>query len=84
MGPGRSLSSELRWQKAGVRRRLAVSGKRIAAAVCLLALVLGAWAELPEREPVSVEPPVRIGLALSGGAALGFAHIGVLKQGAGA
>jgi len=26
-----------------------------------------------------VEPPVRIGLALSGGAALGFAHIGVLK-----
>jgi len=56
-----------------------VSGKRIAAAVCLLALVLGAWAELPERESVSVEPPVRIGLALSGGAALGFAHIGVLK-----
>jgi NTE family protein len=45
----------------------------------LLALVLGAWAELPEREPVSVAPPVRIGLALSGGAALGFAHIGVLK-----
>ena len=30
--------------------------------------------------PVVVDsPPVRIGLALSGGAALGFAHIGVLK-----
>ncbi len=56
-----------------------MSGKPIAAAVCLLALVLAAWAQLPERKPVSVAPPVRIGLALSGGAALGFAHIGVLK-----
>jgi predicted acylesterase/phospholipase RssA len=56
-----------------------VSRKRIAAAVCLLVLGLCAWAQRPEREPVSVGPPVRIGLALSGGAALGFAHIGVLK-----
>ncbi len=54
-----------------------MSGKRIAAVFCLF--LLGAWAQPPEREPVSVEPPVRIGLALSGGAALGFAHIGVLK-----
>jgi len=57
--------------------REAVSGKRIAVVVCLLGLC--AWAQQPVREPVVVEPPVRIGLALSGGAALGFAHIGVLK-----
>ena len=56
-----------------------MSGKRIAVLVCLFGLVLCVWAQPPEREPVSVEPPVRIGLALSGGAALGFAHIGVLK-----
>jgi NTE family protein len=47
--------------------------------VCLLALGLCAWAQQPVREPVVVEPPMRIGLALSGGAALGFAHIGVIK-----
>jgi NTE family protein len=56
-----------------------VSGRRIAGLVFLLGLGFCAWAQLPEREPVVVEPPVRIGLALSGGAALGFAHIGVLK-----
>ncbi len=56
-----------------------MSGKRTAVLVCLLGLVLCAWAQLPERAPVLVAPPVRIGLALSGGAALGFAHIGVLK-----
>lgn len=33
----------------------------------------------PARSPVTARGPVRIGLALSGGAALGFAHIGVLK-----
>lgn len=57
----------------------AVSGRRIAAVTCLLALMLSARAQQPEREPVMVERPVRIGLALSGGAALGFAHIGILK-----
>jgi NTE family protein len=56
-----------------------VNARRIAVAVCLLGLGLGALAQPPVREPVVVEPPVRIGLALSGGAALGFAHIGVLK-----
>jgi len=54
-----------------------VSGRRIAGLVCLFGLC--AWAQFPEREPVVTEPPLRIGLALSGGAALGFAHIGVLK-----
>jgi NTE family protein len=34
-------------------------------------------AALAAAQPV--QPPVRVGLALSGGAALGFAHIGVLK-----
>ena len=56
-----------------------MSGKRTTVLVCLLALGLYAWAQQPEREPVVVEPPVRIGLALSGGGALGLAHIGVLK-----
>jgi NTE family protein len=45
----------------------------------LLLLELTASAQQPEREPVAAEPAVRIGLALSGGGALGFAHIGVLK-----
>ncbi len=56
-----------------------MSGKRTAGLVCLLTLGLCAWAQQPEREPVVLEPPVRIGLALSGGGALGLAHIGVLK-----
>ena len=56
-----------------------MSGRRVAVLFCLLALGSSAWAQQPVREPVAAEPPVRIGLALSGGAALGFAHIGVLK-----
>jgi len=56
-----------------------VSGRRVVAMLCLVALGLCGWAQQPAREPVVVEPPVRIGLALSGGAALGFAHIGVVK-----
>lgn len=43
----------------------------------LCALVILAAADRPPRAGVS--PPVRIGLALSGGAALGIAHVGVLK-----
>ena len=34
----------------------------------------------PAVEPVPPQPPVRIGLALGGGAAKGFAHIGVIKM----
>jgi NTE family protein len=56
-----------------------VSGKSSVVVASLLALVLSVWAQQPARESVLVEPPVRIGLALSGGAALGLAHIGVLK-----
>jgi len=55
-----------------------VSGKRTTVGVLLVALVLCARAQ-PEREPVTIERPMRIGLSLSGGAALGLAHIGVLK-----
>lgn len=44
----------------------------------LVWVVLAAGQHNPEREPVAAQP-VRIGLALSGGAALGMAHIGVLK-----
>jgi NTE family protein len=54
-------------------------GRRTAGLVCLLGLGLCAWAQQPVREPVVVERPIRVGLALSGGAALGLAHIGVLK-----
>ncbi len=43
----------------------------------IIALLLGT-APSPDITDFD-EPPVRIGLALSGGAALGFAHIGVLK-----
>jgi NTE family protein len=51
----------------------------MAGVVCLFGLGCCAWAQLPEREPVAVESPAQIGLALSGGGALGLAHIGVLK-----
>lgn len=54
-------------------------------AVAALALLLGGCA-LRAPEPVRVEPPAgvakrppRIGLALGGGAARGFAHIGVIQ-----
>ncbi len=46
--------------------------------VLLVVALLGAH-ERPVRDVASVPEPVRVGLALSGGAALGFAHIGVLK-----
>ena len=54
----------------------------IAVLACSL---LAACASAPDvRAPVSVvattPPPVRIGLALGGGAAKGFAHIGVIKM----
>ena len=54
----------------------------IAALACSL---LAACASTPEvRAPVSVvvtpPPPVKVGIALGGGAAKGFAHIGVIKM----
>lgn len=50
----------------------------------LIALVLSGCATVPEPKPVPVQPiakpqPPKIGLALGGGAARGFAHVGVLK-----
>ncbi|UCG43837.1 MAG: patatin-like phospholipase family protein [candidate division WOR-3 bacterium] len=52
-----------------------------ASALALLAITFLAAQPDPALAParVPVGRPVRIGLALSGGAALGFAHIGVLK-----
>nr|WP_242003083.1 patatin-like phospholipase family protein [Vulcaniibacterium tengchongense] len=54
---------------------------------CLLALLLGACGGnvKPVPPPAAVAPPppppkIRIGLALGGGAAKGFAHIGVIKM----
>ncbi len=54
--------------------------------ICLLvACLLAACASSPDvRAPVSVvastPPPVKVGIALGGGAAKGFAHIGVIKM----
>ena len=53
-------------------------------AAALLASLLAACTSAPEvRAPVSVvastPPPVKVGIALGGGAAKGFAHIGVIK-----
>ena len=50
-----------------------------------LAALLAACASTPDvRAPVSVvassAPPVKVGIALGGGAAKGFAHIGVIKM----
>ncbi len=56
--------------------------------LCLPALVgmLGACAQFPSTEPVTTPPlppavskPAKVGLALGGGAARGFAHIGVIQ-----
>jgi NTE family protein len=53
-------------------------------AVCV-SLLLGACASGPQKEPVVVPPqpvvkrPPKIGLALGGGAARGFAHVGVIQ-----
>jgi NTE family protein len=55
-----------------------MSSKLAALGVLLLAFVVCAWAR-PDPESTGSEEPLRIGLALSGGGALGFAHIGVLK-----
>ena len=54
-------------------------------ATALLASLLAACASTPDvRAPVSVvataPPPVKVGIALGGGAAKGFAHIGVIKM----
>ncbi len=53
-------------------------------AAALFACFLAACASAPDvRAPVSVvattPPPVKVGIALGGGAAKGFAHIGVIK-----
>lgn len=45
----------------------------------LSALVLSACASKPPTPPPLTPKPVKIGLALGGGAARGFAHIGVIK-----
>ncbi|WP_440108282.1 patatin-like phospholipase family protein [Acidovorax sp. BL-A-41-H1] len=59
---------------------------RRGAALLLVALLAGCAGDAPVRSaapdrPTAPEvPPVRIGLALGGGAAKGFAHIGVIKM----
>jgi NTE family protein len=48
-------------------------------AALAFALLLGACAQQPIQPPPQQPKPIRIGLALGGGAARGFAHIGVIK-----
>lgn len=46
----------------------------------LLALFVSACSSTPQKPPVAVsKPPARIALVLGGGAARGFAHVGVIK-----
>ncbi|TBR35846.1 MULTISPECIES: patatin-like phospholipase family protein [Dyella] len=58
--------------------------RRLRLLVVLSTLALSACFETtrptPPPPPVVVVPPARIGLALGGGAAKGFAHIGVIKM----
>jgi NTE family protein len=42
-------------------------------------LLLGACATPPKPPPLVARPPLKIALALGGGAARGFAHVGVIK-----
>ena len=46
--------------------------------ICLIALLAGCT--LAPQQPAKPAPKVKIGLALGGGAAKGFAHIGVIKM----
>lgn len=48
--------------------------------IFLLFVLLLAGCQLAPPEPVAPPPPVKIGLALGGGAVRGFAHIGVIKM----
>lgn len=59
-------------------RRLFLSCAALAVAGCVAHAPIST---APAPEPVAVKPPrpVKIGLALGGGAARGFAHIGVIK-----
>ena len=53
-----------------------------AAPLLLATLMLGACVSLPNKTPppeAKAAKPVKIGLALGGGAARGFAHVGVIK-----
>ncbi len=60
--------------------KLDFSRTRRKACLSLAGLLLAACAPLPPVEPQRPQPrPLRIGLALGGGAARGFAHIGVIK-----
>jgi NTE family protein len=58
-------------EPAEQRRRLLLAG---------LAAVLGGCSLLPARAPETPTAKPKIGLALGGGAARGFAHIGVIKM----
>ncbi len=56
-----------------------------ASALPLIAMLLAACSSAPNvRAPISViassPPPLKVGIALGGGAAKGFAHIGVIKM----
>nr|WP_290868258.1 patatin-like phospholipase family protein [Aquabacterium sp.] len=70
------------WLYAGVASPLSRWRLLILSSVCLAVLGCQTAPEAPSQPPVQVKVPVRpprIGLALGGGAARGFAHIGVLQ-----
>ena len=78
------------WRIRGFPRRvLAIfSAYRVPVRMLAFALLLGGCASVSEQKtvavntapaPVKVQKVVKIGLALGGGAARGFAHIGVIK-----
>jgi len=78
---------------AGVSRAWAVLSRRLRSLTGLVAmvplLIVGCAAPTPQQPPLVLAPPVastpivkpepRIGLALGGGAARGFAHVGVIQ-----
>jgi NTE family protein len=67
-----------RYSPSPVRRRLIAAGFALLAAGCQTPAPAPPQAPLPPPPPPPPRPP-RIGLALGGGAARGFAHIGVIQ-----
>jgi NTE family protein len=80
--PARAVEIAAFWQDGGMQR-----SAFLPCLVTASALLLSACASSPTAVPQATAPvlqaappaPVRIGLALGGGAAKGFAHIGVIK-----
>src|SRR5690554_7737896 len=72
----------MRWLRSNLRSPLLLACAALLLAACGSREVrpVAPVAIDPTPVPLPAPPPVRVGLALGGGAAKGFAHIGVIKM----